>query len=111
MRSYPKYKVAAAHVAPIFNDANRSLEKACDLLAEASRQGVRLIAFPECYLPGYPLWSRVLPPTDLEPHFRELAAGALRVDGAAVARARACDEQPATLVAVGFVELSPVNVG
>src|SRR5699024_9982730 len=90
MRSYPKYKVAAAHVAPIFNDANRSLKKACDLLAEASRQGVRLIAFPECYLPGYPLWSRVLPPTALEPHFRELAACALRVGGSEIARCRGC---------------------
>src|SRR5436309_3311514 len=47
MITYPAYKVAAAHVAPLFLDIDRSVEKACSVIEEAAGKGARLIAFPE----------------------------------------------------------------
>ena len=59
---YPAFKAAAAHVAPVFLDAEKTVAKACSLIAEAARQGAALIAFPETYIPAFPLWSAVVAP-------------------------------------------------
>jgi hypothetical protein len=45
MIHYPAYKVAVAHVAPVFLDTDRSVEKACSVIEEAAGNGARLIAF------------------------------------------------------------------
>ena len=50
--THPKYKVAAVQAAPMFLDLDASIDKAISLIAEASKQGARLIAFPETWLPG-----------------------------------------------------------
>jgi aliphatic nitrilase len=50
----PTIKVAAAHLAPVWMDAARTVEKACDAVAEAARHGASLIAFPESHIPGFP---------------------------------------------------------
>lgn len=47
-------KVAAVQAAPIFMDLDASIDKAIGLIEQAAAQGVKLIAFPETYLPGYP---------------------------------------------------------
>ena len=46
---------------PIFLDLPKSVEKACDLIAESAIQGARLIVFPETWLTGYPLWFDLVP--------------------------------------------------
>lgn len=47
---YPKVKVAAAHVAPVFLDTERTVDKACALIAEAAQAGAQLIVFPEAFV-------------------------------------------------------------
>jgi aliphatic nitrilase len=54
MTQYPAYKVAAAHVAPVFLDTDQSVDKACSVIEEAASHGARLVAFPEVFLPGFP---------------------------------------------------------
>ena len=57
MTAYPRFKACWFTAGPVFLDLAASLEKACSLIAEAARDGVQLVAFPETYLPAFPVWS------------------------------------------------------
>ena len=55
--------IAFAQAAPVFLDRQATVEKACNLIAEAGRKGARLIVLPEAFIPAYPDWVWVLPPS------------------------------------------------
>ncbi len=55
------FRAASAQFTPVFLNRQASLEKACDLMSDAARQGIKLLAFPEAFLPGYPDWVWAVP--------------------------------------------------
>lgn len=56
MASNPtKYKVAAAHAAPVFMDKAASIKKTVNLIEQAAAEDVKLLVFPEAFIPGYPV--------------------------------------------------------
>jgi predicted amidohydrolase len=52
----PRYTAAAVQAAPIFMDRDATIDKACELIAEAGNAGAQLIVFPETWIPMYPFW-------------------------------------------------------
>jgi aliphatic nitrilase len=50
------YKVAVVQAAPVFMDIEATIDKGIALIEDAANAGARLIAFPECWVPGYPWW-------------------------------------------------------
>ncbi|TXG39163.1 carbon-nitrogen hydrolase family protein [Seonamhaeicola maritimus] len=54
-------KVAAAQLAPIFLNKEKTVDKACDAILEAGKNGCKLIVFPEAYISGYPDWVWLIP--------------------------------------------------
>jgi aliphatic nitrilase len=111
MIRYPAYKVAAAHVAPVFLDTGRSVEKACSVIEEAAGHGARLIAFPEVFLPGFPVWAALEAPIRTHELFKKLAASAVTIDGPELARIRQTARRTGILVSIGFTEGTKTSVG
>jgi nitrilase len=57
MAKHP-FLAAAVQVAPIlpFNK-QKTVNLICEIIAEASNKGAKLIVFPECFIPMYPNWT------------------------------------------------------
>jgi len=75
-------KVAAAQAAPIFLDRKKTIEKACDLIYQAGKNGAKLIVFPEAFISGYPDWVWVVPNGNskmLDELYRELVENAVTI--------------------------------
>jgi len=53
----PAYKVAVVQAAPEYFDMEAGVAKTIRLMEEAAAAGAKLIAFPECWIPGYPWWA------------------------------------------------------
>jgi len=51
-----KATVALVQARPFLNDLPATVEKAVDLISQASRSGAKLVVFGETFLSGYPAW-------------------------------------------------------
>ncbi len=109
--SYPAFRVAAAHVAPVFLDVARTVDKACAVIEEAARHGAQLVAFPEAYVPAFPVWCAVRAPTHNHEFFRALAANTMLVPGPELARVAAAARACGVFVSLGFNEGTTASVG
>lgn len=49
-------RVAVTQAEPEWLDLAESVTKTCQLIEEAAKGGALLVAFPECWIPGYPAW-------------------------------------------------------
>jgi aliphatic nitrilase len=108
---YPKFKACSAHVAPVFLDAKATVQKACSLIAEAARAGARLIAFPESFVPAFPIWAAVAAPIHNHEFFKRLAAESIEVPGPEVQQLCDAAREHEIMVSIGISERSPVSVG
>jgi aliphatic nitrilase len=111
MTRYPAYKLAAAHVAPVFLDTDRSVAKACAVIEEAADHGARLIAFPEAFLPGFPVWAALAAPIRTHELFKRFAACAVMIDGPELSRIRRTARRKRIFVSIGFTEGTRASVG
>ncbi|MEM9155837.1 MAG: Nit6803 family nitrilase [Cyanobacteria bacterium P01_F01_bin.33] len=55
-------RVAAVQLSPVLFDCAGTTEKVLEAIAEAAKQGVELIVFPETVVPYYPYFSFIQPP-------------------------------------------------
>ncbi len=100
-------KIAAVQAAPVFLDLDRTVDKACGLMEEAAREGATLVAFPEAFIPGYPLWVWFIPPGrthSLRALYARLHANSVAIGGPAVARLAEAAGDLGITVAVGVNE-------
>lgn len=104
MEQMTKYRVAAAHVRPVWMDLEASVEKACGLIAEAGQNGARLIVFPEVFLPGYPYWIWTHTPKTGADFFVRLFKNALELPGAAADRIGRAAREAGAWVVMGATE-------
>ena len=84
--TYPRFKAAACHIASVFLDSAATVEKGISFIRESAGNGAALVAFPESFVPGFPVWAALRPPIENHDFFRALAMQSVRRDGEEVAR-------------------------
>ncbi|RXH35262.1 aliphatic nitrilase [Bradyrhizobium nanningense] len=107
----PRFKAAACHTSSVFLDAAKTAEKACDLIAEAARNGASLVAFPESFIPGFPVWAALQAPIMSHDFFGALSAQALLLDSPELTRIRMAAKRHGVVVSVGFTEGTVASLG
>lgn len=99
-----RFKAAAAHAAPVFLDRDATTDKVCRLIAEAGKQDVKLLVFPEVFIPGFPYWINCYPPIVQPPLQTRYAAQSVEVPGPEIARIQSAAEEAGMVVVVGVSE-------
>ncbi len=98
------FKVAAVHASPVLLDAEATVAKACGLIAEAGRQQISLVVFPEVFVPGFPYWINLYPPAaQFGMHARYLAAS-VEVPGPLMTRVQDAAREAQVNVVLGVCE-------
>jgi nitrilase len=111
MLELPKSRVAAVQTSPVFLDTERTIDKACALVAEAARHGAQLVAFPEVFVSAYPYWNWLLNPVDGSVWLDRLYRSAIEVPGPEVRRLCAVAREHAVTLVIGVNERDPRRVG
>ena len=109
MKTKP-FTVAAIQHPPVFLNLEASVDRAVKLIEEAAGNGAKVIAFPETWLPGYPVWLDVSPKAVLWDYpparalYRILSDNALVIGGTQFNRLLAAAGKTGTYVVMGANE-------
>lgn len=107
MTTPESFRIAAVQAAPVFLDLEATLDKACRLIREAADGGASLVAFPEAFLPGYPVWVWFIPPGKTHPLrelYTRLHAGSVSIPGPAIQRLQDAAARAGVAVVMGVNE-------
>lgn len=107
----PHFKAAAIHAAPVFLDKAATTKKAISLIREAVAAGAELVAFPETYIPAFPVWAALWAPIDNHDLFVRMADQSVLIDGPEVRAIRDEARRLGVVVSIGISEKSPASVG
>ena len=111
MVNLPTFKAAIVHAAPVFLELDATIDKTCSLIAEAARNGARLIAFPETFVPAFPVWSALCAPIYNHDLFCRLVANAMLVPGPELDRVCATARKHGMIVSLGINERVESSAG
>ncbi|WP_206078455.1 carbon-nitrogen hydrolase family protein [Poseidonocella sp. HB161398] len=104
-------RVAAIHAAPVFHDRIATTRKAVSLIAEAAERGASLAAFPESFIPGFPVWAALWAPIYNHDLYAEFVEASIYADGPEIAEIRAAAARHRIAVWIGFSERNPASCG
>lgn len=103
-----KFVVAAAQISPIFMDREATVDKVCETMAEAAKNGAKLIVFPEALIPAYPDWVWTVAPGvrgDIQAQmYGHLLDQAVSIPGPAVDKLCRAAKANGTYIVVGVDE-------
>jgi aliphatic nitrilase len=102
--SKPLLKVAAVQAAPAFLDLEQGVQKTLELIREAAAAGAGLIAFPECWIPGYPWWAWLDSPAWGMQFVARHFASCMTADGPEARRIAAAAADHGIWVVLGYSE-------
>src|ERR671916_1778454 len=102
------FKIATVQSAPVFMDREATVDKTCELIAEAAQDnGVRLVVFPEAFIPTYPDWVWRIPPGEhrmLADMYGELLEHSVTIPSPATERLCQAAKKAGVYVVVGLNE-------
>ncbi len=98
------YRVAAVQAEPVWLDIDATVDKTISLIEDAARQGAALVAFPETWIPGYPLFLWLGPVAGQMPFIARYHANSMTVDGRHLTAIRQAARRNGITVALGYSE-------
>ena len=101
------FKIAVVQAAPVVLDREATVSKARELIAEAGRNGARLVVFPEAFIPTYPDWVWRIPPGRhgmLADAYAELLEQSVEIPGPVTEDLSRAARQASVYVAMGLNE-------
>lgn len=95
-------RVAVTQAEPEWLNLEATIKKTCSLIADAASNGARLIAFPECWVTGYPawIWAR---PVDFGLNTKYIM-NSLKINSPEMEQVKAAAKEGNIAVALGFAE-------
>lgn len=108
---FPSGRWAGVHAAPVYLDRDRTIDKIDALTGEAARSGARIVAYPEGFLPGFPVWCLVQRPIEQHGLFEQLFANSIEVTGPEMRRLAAIARKNDVYLSVGITERTAVSMG
>lgn len=99
------------HSAPVFLDKAATTDKAVAIIREAAKAGAALIAFPETYIPAFPVWAALWAPITNHAFFSMMAEQSVDPEGPEILRIRQEARKLGVVVSIGISERSRVSVG
>lgn len=108
-----KIKVSAVQSAPIFLNKKETVDKACELIKEAGKNGAKLIVFPEGFIPSHPIWYHFHPATSMEASKLsvELFKNSIEVPSAEIAKLQEASKKANAYVIMGICERIHNKIG
>lgn len=97
-------RVAAVQAEPEWLDMEATTEKTIRLIDEAAEAGAQLVAFPESWIPGYPVFLWSYPVYEQAPFVARYHANSPSADGPEMRRIREAARRGGITVVVGFSE-------
>ena len=107
-------KIASAQLAPVFLDRDKTVTKACVAIAEAGKNGAKVIVFPEAFVSGYPDWVWLIPNSrgaELNKLYVELVDNAVSVPDSSTDRLCKAAKQAGVSVVMGMHERNTETSG
>jgi nitrilase len=107
----PTVRVAAAHISPVLLDAAGTTKKILSAIAHAASHKASIIAFPESLLPGFPIWSALIPPASRHTAglFARFTSASCHADSPEIRSIRAAAKKHNISVSLGFSESKAPN--
>jgi len=108
-------RAAAVQAEPVMLDLEGGIDKAVRLIGEAARNGAKLIAFPELFIPGYvscSIWGKGFADFGSDRAQRaweRLYANSVEIPGPQTARLCKAAKEAQAVVVVGMHERSPTS--
>lgn len=101
--------LAAVQASSVWLDKQATVDKACELILEAGREGADFLAFPENFIPGHPSWFHYVPAGSkgsLERAVR-LIEHSVHIPGPEVDQLARAAKSAGVTVVVGLTERAP----
>ena len=100
------YLAGAVQASPVFLDISKTVEKTIALIDEAGAKGVKLLAFPETWLPGYPVWPWFVTPAEALAYMPAFHENAMTLDSPELPRLQEAARRNNLHVVIGLCERS-----
>ncbi|OCT53679.1 nitrilase [Cladophialophora carrionii] len=100
----PTLRAATCHVSPHVLSAARTTQKTITCIKTAARHSANLVVFPESAIPGFPVWSSLLPPTQAHHFFQRMVQESVYVDGDEISQVRQAARNARVTVSLGISE-------